>query len=235
VAIGLSVLLHVLVLLIRFQYPDANMFKGSPAIEVVLVNSKSSTRPTRADALAQANLDGGGNTEKQLRAKTNLPALPNMPADAELSLSAKRVQQLEAEAQRLLAQINPDNYTTNPRTMPIEQMQRTDHAKVADLPADRLEVARLEAEIAREWQAYQELPGQFVGARTQSVVYAEYVDQWRQRIERVGTANFPEEARQREEFGSAGDGGDQVDGTVEKVEIDRSSGTTSSTRPSRAS
>ena len=226
VAIGLSVLLHVLVLLIRFQYPDANMFKGSPAIEVVLVNSKSSTRPTKADALAQANLDGGGNTEKRLRAKTNLPALPNMPADAELSLSAKRVQQLEAEAQRLLAQINPDSYTTNPRTMPLEQTQRTDHAKVADLPADRLEVARLEAEIAREWQAYQELPKRkFVGARTQSVVYAEYVDQWRQRIERVGTANFPEEARQREEFGSVlVTVAIKADGTVEKVEIDRSSG-----------
>ncbi len=226
VAIGLSVLVHVLVLLIRFQYPDANLFKGSPAIEVVLVNSKSSTRPIKADALAQANLDGGGNTEKQLRAKTNLPALPNMRADAELSLSAKRVQQLEAEAQRLLAQINPDSYTTNPRTMPIEQMQRTDHAKVADLPADRLEVARLEAEIAREWQAYQELPKRkFVGARTHSVVYAEYVDQWRQRIERVGTANFPEEARQRGEFGSVlVTVAIKADGTVEKVEIDRSSG-----------
>ncbi len=226
VAIGLSVLVHVLVLLIRFQYPDANLFKGSPAIEVVLVNSKSSTRPIKADALAQANLDGGGNTEKQLRAKTNLPALPNLRADAELSLSAKRVQQLEAEAQRLLAQINPDSYTTNPRTMPIEQMQRTDHAKVADLPADRLEVARLEAEIAREWQAYQELPKRkFVGARTHSVVYAEYVDQWRQRIERVGTANFPEEARQRGEFGSVlVTVAIKADGTVEKVEIDRSSG-----------
>jgi protein TonB len=220
------VLLHVLVLLIRFQYPDVSMFKGSPAIEVVLVNSKSSTRPVKADALAQANLDGGGNTEKRLRAKTNLPALPNMPADAELSVSAKRVQQLEAEAQRLLAQVNPGSYTTNPKTMPIEQMQRTDHAKVADLPAERLEVARLEAEIAREWQAYQELPKRkFVGARTQSVVYAEYVDQWRQKIERVGTANFPEEARQRGEFGSVlVTVAIKADGTVEKVEIDRSSG-----------
>lgn len=226
VAIGLSVLLHVLVLLIRFQYPDANMFKGSPAIEVVLVNSKSSTRPTKADALAQADLDGGGNTQKRLRAKTNLPALPNMPVDAELSLSAKRVQQLEAEAQRLLAQINPGSYATNPKTMPMEQMQRTDRAKVADLPADHLEVARLEAEIAREWQAYQELPKRkFVGARTQSVVYAEYVDQWRQKIERVGTANFPEQARQRGEFGSVlVTVAIKADGTVEKVEIDRSSG-----------
>jgi periplasmic protein TonB len=226
VAIGLSLLLHAVVLLIRFEYPDATLFKGSPTIEVVLVNSKSSTRPTKADALAQADLDGGGNTEKQLRAKSNLPALPDMPADAELSLAAKRVQHLESEAQHLLAQINPGSYATNPKTLPVEQVQRPDQAKLADLPESRLEVARLEAEIAREWQAYQELPRRkFVGARTQSVVYAEYVDQWRQKIERVGTANFPEEARQRGEFGSVlVTVAIKADGTVEKVEIDRSSG-----------
>jgi len=226
VAIGLSLLLHAVVLLIRFEYPDATLFKGSPAIEVVLVNSKSSTRPVKADALAQANLDGGGNTEKQLRAKSNLPALPDMPADAELSLAAKRVQQLESEEQHLLAQIHPGSNATNLKTLPVEQVQRPDQAKLADLPESRLEVARLEAEIAREWQAYQELPRRkFVGARTQSVVYAEYVDQWRQKIERVGTANFPDEARQRGEFGSVlVTVAIKADGTVEKVEIDRSSG-----------
>jgi len=226
VAIGFSLVVHALVLLIHFEYPDATLFKGSPAIEVVLVNSKSATRPTKADALAQADLDGGGNTERKLRAKSNLPALPNMSADSELSLAAKRVQQLESEAQRLLAQINPGNYATNPQTLPLEQTQPIDDARLADLPSARLEIARLEAEIAREWQAYQELPKRkFVGARTQSVVYAEYVDQWRQRIERVGTANFPEEARQRGEFGSVlVTVAIKADGTVEKIEIDRSSG-----------
>jgi protein TonB len=226
VAIGLSVLLHAVVLLIRFQYPDATLFKDPPTIEVVLVNSKSSTRPTKADALAQANLDGGGNTEKRLRAKSNLPAVPDMPADAELALAAKRVQQLEAEARRLLAQLEPGSDVTNPKTMPVEHTKPTDRAKPTDLPDSRLELARLEAEIDREWQAYQELPRRkFIGARTHSVVYAEYVDQWRQEIERVGTANYPDEARQREEFGTVlVTVAIKADGTVEKVEIDRSSG-----------
>src|SRR6202171_6180823 len=44
-------------------------------MDVVLVNSKSATRPDKADALAQANLDGGGNTDQKLRASTPLPAL----------------------------------------------------------------------------------------------------------------------------------------------------------------
>ena len=227
VALGLSLLIHALLLLIHFEYPDASLLKNfKPSIEVVLVNSKSATRPTKADALAQADLDGGGNTEEKLRAKTNLPALRNMPADAELSLEGKRIEQLETQAKRLLAKMDSGRYTTNPQTMPLEQTQRTNLEQLADLPGDRLEIARLEAEIARQWQAYQELPKRkFIGARTQSVVYAEYVDQWRQKIERVGTANFPEEARRRAEFGSVlVTVAIKADGTVEKVEIDRSSG-----------
>jgi len=227
VALGLSILVHAVVLLIHFQYPGASPLKDlKPSLEVVLVNSKSTTRPTKADALAQANLDGGGNTEQKARAKTNLPALPDMPADADLSLAAKRVQQLETQAKRLLAELDSGRYATNPNTMPLEQTERTEQDKVADLPSDRLEVARLEAEIARQWQAYQELPKRkFIGARTESVVYAEYVDQWREKIERVGTANFPEEARRRGEFGTVlVTVAIKADGTVEKVEIDRSSG-----------
>jgi protein TonB len=227
IALALSLVFHAVLLLIHFNFPDASPFKDrSHSLEVVLVNSKSTTRPTKADALAQADLDGGGNTQAQRRAKTNLPALPDMPADAELSLAAKRVRQLEADAQHLLAQVNPGRYATDPRTMPLEQTERTDVDKLAELPSERLEVARLEAEIAREWDAYQELPKRkFIGARTQGVVYAEYVDQWRQKIERVGTANFPDEAKRQGLYGSVlVTVAVKADGTVERVEIDRSSG-----------
>jgi protein TonB len=227
IALAVSLVFHAVLLLIHFKFPDANPFKDtSPTIEVVLVNSKSAKRPTKADALAQVDLDGGGNTEAQRRAKSNLPAVPDMPDDAELSLAAQRVQQLEIDARRLLAQENAANYATDPKTMPVEQTEKTGADRVADLPNDKLEIARLEAQIAREWEAYQQLPKRkFVGARTKGVVYAEYVDQWRQKIERVGTANFPEQARREGLFGSVlVTVAIKADGTVERVEIDRSSG-----------
>jgi protein TonB len=226
VALGLSLLAHAVLLLIHFEFPEVSPFNPSPAIEVVLVNSKSASRPRKADALAQANLDGGGNTEKALRAKSNLPALPDMPSDTSLALAAQRVQQLEQEAERLMARIDPAGYASDPTTMPLKQPRRTDADKPAELRAEELRIARLEAQIAKEWQAYQELPKRkFVGARTQAVVYAEYVDAWRQRIERVGTANFPPEARERATFGTVlVTVAVKADGTVEKVEIDRSSG-----------
>src|SRR5690242_16928495 len=86
VAIALSLIFHSVLLLVTFGLPDSLASKNMPKpIEVVLVNSKSHTRPVKADALAQADLDGGGNTQEARRAKTNLPALPDMPADADVA------------------------------------------------------------------------------------------------------------------------------------------------------
>ena len=227
VALALSLVFHSFLLLITFQVPDPSKLETARApIEVVLVNSKSASRPLRADALAQANLDGGGNTQANRRAKTNLPALPDMPTETQLAVASQRVQELEAEAHHLLTRLAPESSVVDPYTRPIEQVMPSHAPNLADLPHDQLAIARLEAEIAREWEAYQKLPKRkFVGARTHSVPEAEYLDAWRQRIERVGTANFPEEAKRRGVFGTVMvTVAIRADGTVEKIEIDRSSG-----------
>ncbi len=227
VALGVSLVLHAVALLIYFKFPDASLARSvSQPLEVVLVNSKSAQRPTKPTALAQADLDGGGNTEQARRAKTNLPALPDMPADAQLQLSARRVQQLEQEARRLMAKIEAEGSAVSPNSASTDKLMQKDLEKLTEVGSDQTRIARLEAEIAREWHAYQELPKRrFIGARTVGVVYAEYVDEWRQRIERVGTTNFPPEARERGVFGNVlVTVAIRADGTVERVEIDRSSG-----------
>ena len=56
-------------------------------LDVVLVNSKSESRPEQADALAQANLDGGGNTDEKRRAKTPLPNMEQRTAAQEAAQS----------------------------------------------------------------------------------------------------------------------------------------------------
>jgi len=227
VALALSLVFHSVLLLITFGFPDSLASKMMPkSIEVVLVNSKSHTRPVKADALAQADLDGGGNTAEARRAKTNLPALPDMAADADVTLASKRIQQLETEAQRLMTQMERSRQMVEMQAIKHDPMLAADAPVVADSPHERTEIARLEAQIAKEWEAYQELPKRkFIGARTQGAVEAQYLDAWRQRIERVGTANFPEEARRQGLFGSVMvTVAVRADGTVEKIEIDRSSG-----------
>ena len=73
----LSIALHAFalygVLLVLPDLRSATSFLQP--LQVVLVNTKSASMPSRADALAQANLDGGGNTEEDRRAKSPLPAI----------------------------------------------------------------------------------------------------------------------------------------------------------------
>ena len=76
-AVAFSLCLHAFVLFgIGFVLPDpSKRHNFLQPLEVVLVNSKSSARPLKADALAQHNLDGGGNTADNKRASSPLPNL----------------------------------------------------------------------------------------------------------------------------------------------------------------
>ena len=226
-ALIVSVAVHAILLTVHFKFPAIDPFRHvSPVLEVVLVNSRSASKPVKADAMAQADLDGGGNTPRALRATTNLPVIADSTADAQVQIAARRVQQLEQEAQRLMAKISEKGPDTAKTTLPVEQIVKADLEKMTDVSSEAQRIARLEAEIAKQWQAYQELPKRtFVGSRTTGAVYAEYVDEWRQKIERVGTANFPEQAKARQEYGTVlVTVAIKADGSVERVEIDRSSG-----------
>src|ERR1019366_8186156 len=97
-ALGLSILLHAVALSIHFKLPDIIRDRyASQALEVVLVNSKPRAKPAKADVLAQANLDGGGNTDENRRAKTPLPVLRDAAPGADARRAARRVQELEAQ------------------------------------------------------------------------------------------------------------------------------------------
>ena len=225
VTLAISVVLHAIVLLITFAPPDSNSSKFAAHLDVVLVNSKSASKPLKADALAQANLDGGGNTVDDRRAKTHLPKLNNLEPARDVQLSSQQVRRLEQEAQRLLL-LAKGTHAASDSTAPAPKLPS--EAVLEDPAAEqqRLRIAQLEAQIAKEWDEYQKLPRRkFIGARTEGVVYAEYVDRWRQRVEQVGTQYFPEEAKQRKLYGSlVMTVHIRADGSVEKVEIDRSSG-----------
>src|SRR5688500_6580356 len=78
--------------------------KAPPSLEVVLVNAKSQKAPAVADAQAQHNLDGGGNTDEKRRAQSPLPVLPDQKADAETKLALRRVEQLEREVKQVMTQ-----------------------------------------------------------------------------------------------------------------------------------
>src|SRR5207237_8173875 len=85
---------------------------------------------------------------------------------------------------------------------PVPETKKPD-AEARDLVEKSLEITRLEAQIRREHQAYQERPKRrFIGARAQEYRFAQYIDNWRQKIERIGNLNYPAEAKARRIYGS---------------------------------
>ncbi len=193
-------------------------------MDVVLVNSRSATRPDKADALAQSNLDGGGNTDQKLRASSPFPTVDDRDPSREMKAAQNRVRQLELEAKELMTRMKSTAQVTTVEVAPKGLPKSDGEAK--DLIEKSLEIERLEAQIRRSQQLYQERPKRkFVGARAQEYRFAQYVDAWRQKIERIGNLNYPGEAKSRRLYGSLQlTVAIKANGEVEAVEVNRSSG-----------
>ena len=225
-AVAISIAVHAVLLVVKFTPFDlSRVFDRGPPLEVVLVNAKSKSKPTKADVLAQANLDGGGNTGEDRRAKTPLPVLPKESAASELTATTQKVDQMQQQMQELLTQLK-STPAPAPVPKPAEASERAEMPSTAELMQRTLAAMRLEAEIAQDMDAYQKRPKRrFVGARAEEYRFARYVEDWRLKIERVGNLNYPEAARQMKLYGSLlVTVSIRADGSVEDIRIDRSSG-----------
>ena len=226
ISVGVSVLLHAILLTVHFRFPEALRWKSAnQPLEVILVNAKTRDKPSRAKALAQANLDGGGNTEEIRRATSVAPVTNPRNPGRDLAETQRRQRDLEAQQQKLLA-LNREQGTKLPTE---SQRQASEEASPQvsgrDMAERSLAMLNLQAQIARQTQAYQERPRKrFLGANAREYRFAQYEEDWRAKIERIGTLNYPAEARGKL-YGTL-----QLtvtirpDGTVDSIELNRSSG-----------
>ena len=224
--LGISIAIHAVVLAIRFQPFDfKKMLDRGPPLEVALVNAKSKAKPAKADILAQANLDGGGNTDEDRRAKTPLPVLPRESKATEVKVATQKIESLERQTKELLTQLKSQPVAT-PAPAPVEAPEKAEAPTASELMQRTLEAMRLEAQIAKDMDAYQKRPKRrFVGARAEEYRFARYVEDWRLKIERVGNLNYPEAARQLRLYGNLLlTVSIRADGSVEDVRVERSSG-----------
>ena len=223
-ALGGSLLFHALLLSLHFSFPDASRAFQDRALDIVLVNSKSAHRPSDAQALAQANLDGGGNSEQNRRVRTPLPPAVRQQHGDELKQAEKRVRALEAQQQRLLAQARSQAVVAA-KADPQVAAEPQSGISGRDLASSALAMARLEGEIARDSDDYNKRPRKkFIGTRTDEYRFAQYIEDWRRKVERVGTLNYPEEAKGKLYGSLVLSVTIKSDGAVDKVEINRSSG-----------
>jgi protein TonB len=222
-----SILLHAVLLSVHFRFPDQLRWKSAnQPLEVVLVNAKTRERSVQADALAQANLDGGGNTDLERRAATPLPVTEPRDPGRDLAAAQRRQRQLEAQQQRLLAEARDGRASPAPeaqRQAPAEQPAPSVSGR--DLADLSLAAMQLQAQIDRRVEEYQKRPRKrFIGARATEYRFAQYEEDWRAKVERLGTLNYPAEARGKLYGNLRLTVTIRPDGTVESVELDRSSG-----------
>ncbi|WP_291903335.1 TonB family protein [Accumulibacter sp.] len=225
-AMAISLLLHGVLLAVHFSFPDASRAFQEQALDIILVNSRSPRKPAEAQVLAQTNLDGGGNTEQVHRATTPLPPAPRHQDGDDLEHSQRRVQELEAHQQRLAARARSRTVVA---AKPDKEEQPTPTPEPAisgrDLAHSALAMARLEGAIDKELNEYNQRPRKkFIGTRATEYRFAQYIEAWRSKVERVGTLNYPDAARGKLYGTLVMTVSIKSDGSLAGIEINRSSG-----------
>jgi len=169
-ALLLSIALHIIFLSFRWGMGEIQSRRLNTPLSVVLVNASNQVAPQQANKLAQADLHGGGNAPNQ-----NATALHRARLGAEA-----RVEVLEKQQKQMLAKLDADRAQAGGR-------------KSGDDPKMASQLNSLEAELAKRLQVSGREPRRKVltGASTKAVVFAQYYDAMRQKIEAYGSAFFP--------------------------------------------
>jgi protein TonB len=189
-ALIFSVSVHALLLVVRFVDPERfnRIFQDTP-LDVVLVNARSQEAPpVKAQAIAQANLAGGGEADTG-RATSPLPPAPMEETGNADETAHRQIEQLQESQQQLLAQIRSELDALPPSDPQRDQGSPTEQAK----EEKRRQLVDQLAEIEKRINEENARPKKrYISPATREEVYATYYDQLRRKVEDRGTQNFPE-------------------------------------------
>ena len=191
IALAASVAAHAVLLAIRFVAPDALRFEpADPGLEVILVNAKHAKAPTKAEALAQANLEGGGTADAG-RSKSPLPDLRKTENGDSIKALQKRIVELEQLQQNVLTQAKQAAF----RAAPVTDKDKPDPTRTGQDEVDTTrQIARMTAEITQTIEDQNKRPKRtHISPSTRQVGYALYYKAMQKQVEEVGTLNFPQQ------------------------------------------
>jgi protein TonB len=190
-ATGISLLAHAAILAMNFVAPkNFKVEPTDPGLEVILVNAKHAKPPLKAEALAQANLDGGGSADTG-RAKSPLPDMRKNETGDSVKATRRRIAELEEKQKNLLTQaVKAVPFAAAPVT---EKSKPDPMPTGADLMDSSKAIARMAAEITQTIDDQNKRPKKtYITPSTREVGYAMYYKQMQRRVEEVGTLNFPQ-------------------------------------------
>jgi len=228
-ALFVTALLHGIVILgLTFSGEDFGTGTDATSLEVVIVTTQRDPPLTTPDSqlLAQQNLRGSGNTREELMLQT-APGQAIVADPFQAPSSGAPVPQLEGvatsatpEDQSLVAAAEASRRFRDPG----ERDPRTQTAS-STLPRNTTSVDVLGRPSDQTWVTGAGPRELLVSASTRESRIASYLAQWKQKVELVGTLNYPVQAKLRAtgrfptlEVAIA------ADGALQDVRISRSSG-----------
>ena len=187
IAIVVSLLLHAGLLVFRWADPQGfDRLMTQMPLDIILVNARSSAAaPDKPQALAQANLQGGGNVA-QGRAQSPLPMSERRQSGQANDAATAKLRQLKQQQSALLAQVK--------QQLSINSSQQSANAaEAAAIDQQRRQLLDTLAEIEQRINEQNARPRtRYVSPSTREVSYALYHDHMRRLIEEHGTRFFPQ-------------------------------------------
>jgi periplasmic protein TonB len=197
----ISLVAHIVIILgVGFTLPKiASQPESSNTLEILLVNTPNYQEAEDADFIAQHDSLGGGDAETVAQSP-----LPFEPDTQDSAASAARTQQQNDSQSPDIQTIDGEQFNA-----PSESTEATESASTNELipEADSDNTAaiataerrRLIAQISQRWQEYQKKPrSTFLSPSVKSDAAANYMAMWREQVESVGNANYPDQARQQQ-------------------------------------
>ncbi len=190
-ALVFSSALHLLLMMITFAPPDPLKFKPMDSrLEVILLNARGADRPVTPDVVAQVDMTAGGEHETG-RAKSPLAPDERFEAGTDVERKQQRVAELEDAQRQLMAMTRSvQTFVEQPESKTTPNAQGSDDEDI------QFKIAMLQAQIEKSIDAYNKRPRRLTyGVNAVGETYARYVTDWAARIEQIGTARYPAEAR----------------------------------------
>ena len=226
VSVLMALGLHGVVLLgVGFVLDFKPLTHPLESLDVVLVNWRSESEPDEADFLAQASQQGGGESNEVSKpSQENTGASPG-PADGDDPMDQQEQTSSVADAAREQVLTENDQAEFTQQITAIEQPEPP-LPSAALLMQESMEMAKLQPGIQRDRESQSKLPRRkWISANTREYEFAAYMQAWVAKVERVGNLNYPEEIRRMKLTGDlVMTVGINVDGSVESIDITRSSG-----------
>lgn len=192
----LAAALHAAIIL-GVGFSTSLSLEQSSTIEVTLSQYSDPEAPEDADFIAQSNQIGSG-TEAEIKELTSAQDAdfqdnelrqvtpdPLLPAVAQASLEQREL---------LSASHAADDSVTTQRETPVEAVDSPLLARNQSFAELAREIASLQAGIALEQQAKAKQPRvkRLTSVSTKTADEAAYLNSWRQKVERIGNANYPD-------------------------------------------